>query len=159
MKHENVDSNEIVVAARRAGRGTVAAKELLTVRAREFLIALKLKGGELSILVVDDREIRSINKKWRQIDRPTDVLSFPLSESPRNFSGALGDIVISLETAKRAATEFSSTVEFELSLYLAHGLLHLLGFDHQRPVDARKMAKMERKLLGEGGMLSRSDEL
>ena len=64
------------------------------------------------------------------------------------------DLVISLDTAKRQAKEYGRTLESEVARYLAHGLLHLLGYDHERQYDARKMAALEEKLLGEGGMVS-----
>ena len=72
---------------------------------------------------------------------------------------SLGDVVISIDTARRAAKDFESTLDDELDLYLAHGLLHLLGHDHHEKRAARKMEALERKLLKRPSMLSRSDEL
>ena len=90
--------------------------------------------------------MRRLNRAWRGKDRPTDVLSFPAGGP----GALLGDIVISLDTARRAAKEEGRGVGAELDRYLAHGLLHLLGHDHERPADARRMAEAEDALVGEG---------
>ncbi len=131
----------------------------LTELARSFARVLKLPEAELSLSLVRDPAIRVLKKQYFGIDAATDVLSFPAGEFPGPGPRPLGDIVISLDTARRAAKEFDSTFERELALYLAHGLLHLLGHDHLKPADARKMEKLERKLLGHAGMLSRSEDL
>ncbi|MBK7861536.1 MAG: rRNA maturation RNase YbeY [Archangiaceae bacterium] len=114
-----------------------------------FLRALKLDGVELSLSIVTDAQIRHLNKQWRHKDKATDVLSFPTGDA------LLGDVVISLQTGRRVARELGVSLETELNLYLAHGLLHLLGYDHHRRVDRVKMARAERKLLGDAGMLTR----
>lgn len=123
--------------------------------ARRFLEQLGLEGRELSLSLVGDRAIRRLNRTWRRIDWPTDVLSFPAGEHPRGTPGPwpLGDIVISLDTAARAAEERGCPVEDELARYLAHGLLHLLGHDHLRPAEAKRMAAEEDALLGGAGMV------
>ena len=90
--------------------------------------------------------MRRLNRAWRGKDHPTDVLSFPAGGP----GALLGDIVISLDTAQRAAREEGRRVGAELDRYLAHGLLHLLGHDHERPADARRMAEAEDALVGEG---------
>lgn len=131
----------------------------LTALAQAFAQTLKLGPAELSLSLVRDPEIRRLKKGWFGIDAATDVLSFPAGDFPGPGPRPLGDIVISLDTARRAAKDFGSTLERELALYLAHGLLHLLGHDHQTRAEARKMARLERKLLGHAGMLARSDEV
>jgi probable rRNA maturation factor len=118
-----------------------------------------LQDAELSLSLVRDPAIRELKREYFGIDAATDVLSFPAGDFPGPGPRPLGDIVISLDTARRSAKELNTTLEHELALYLAHGLLHLLGFDHQSPKDARAMEKRERKLLGHAGMLARSDEL
>jgi probable rRNA maturation factor len=102
---------------------------------------------------VNNRAIRALNKRWRRKDKATDVLSFPLLEVAelRRARGeiALGDIVISVEKAGEQAEEHGFTLREELDLLLVHGLLHLLGFDHElSAAEARKMRRMETKLLG-----------
>jgi probable rRNA maturation factor len=94
-----------------------------------------------------------LNRQWRKKDKATDVLSFPLLEVAelRRASGAveLGDIVISLDAAKRQAAEQGHSLLDELDLLLVHGLLHLLGFDHElSPAEAARMRKLEKKILG-----------
>ena len=94
---------------------------------------------EVSVTFVDDEGIRELNKKFRNIDKPTDVLSFPLldyegeSEEPffDELCHNLGDIVISLERAMAQANEFGHSFEREVAFLTAHSMLHLLGYDHE----------------------------
>ncbi|MBM7117558.1 rRNA maturation RNase YbeY [Archangium primigenium] len=126
--------------------------------AEAFLEKLSLTGCELSISLVGDHAIRRLNRTWRKKDKATDVLSFPAGEAPKGTPGPrqLGDIVISLDTAKVQAKEYERTLESEVARYLAHGLLHLLGHDHERPKDAQRMARAEEQLLGASGMVGDS---
>ena len=150
---ERRDTLRVLCASR-----SVHAKRL-TRLAQTFARTLKLPPAELSLSLVRDPQIRTLKREYFGIDAATDVLSFPAGDFPGPGPTPLGDIVISLDTARRAAVDFGTSLEHELALYLAHGLLHLLGHDHQRPAQARKMAALEKKLLGSGGMLARSDEL
>ena len=145
--------NRVLTDARAPRSAAVAAH--LARLARRYLRALGLDGCELSLSVVTDRDIRIINRQWRRKDQPTDVLSFPAGDQPLppGTLRPLGDVVISLETARARAREEGRPVRAELARYLAHGLLHLLGHDHHRPDEARRMARAERKLLGEVGMV------
>jgi probable rRNA maturation factor len=127
--------------------------------ARAFLEKLHLRGVELSLSLVTDAQIRRLNRQWRGKDQPTDVLSFPAGGSPIPGHRPLGDVVLSVDTARRAAKAHGTTLDGELALYLAHGLLHLLGHDHHTKAGARRMAREERRLLGHAGLLGRSDEL
>lgn len=110
---------------------------------------LNLDERELSLSLVTDEEIRKINKEWLNKDDHTDVLTFPLLINV----GSLGDIVISLPTARRQAEEGGWSLEKELRRLMAHGLCHALGYDHIKMQDAWKMADAERRLLGERGMV------
>ena len=97
---------------------------------------------ELSLLLTDDEEIQTLNTTYRDLDKATDVLSFPQDEDAINESGdtLLGDVVISVETAARQAEEHHLSSNEELILLAIHGILHLLGYDHERsPQDARIM--------------------
>lgn len=132
-------------------RGTAAARRLRA-RAATYLRALGRAEAELSILVVSDRRIRTLNRRWRDKDRATDVLSFPLTEPPGD-GPALGDVVISLDTAARRARADGRPVGAELDRYLAHGILHLLGYDHERPKDAVIMAEREAELARVEGLV------
>jgi probable rRNA maturation factor len=123
--------------------------------AGRFLATLDLQGVELSVLLTNDPGIQALNRGWRRKDQPTDVLSFPAGEPPSSAVGPrhLGDVVLSLDTARRQARTHRRTLAQELDLYLAHGLLHLLGHDHHRRADAERMAALETRLLGRPGMV------
>jgi rRNA maturation RNase YbeY len=132
-----------VLLAMRGRRAPVLATRVAR-SARRLLRALRLSGAELSIVLVSDAEMRRLNQDWRGHDRTTDVLSFPQDEG-RN--GLLGDVVISLDTARRQAAEQGTTLGREVDRLLIHGLLHLLGYDHERsPAEARRMRRRERTL-------------
>jgi probable rRNA maturation factor len=143
-----------VLAACEHGRGRGALRRLRA-RARAYLATLGRSEAELSILLVTDRRIRALNRHWRGEDAATDVLSFPQSQPPGN-GPLLGDVVISFDTAARRARTEARPVGVELDRYLAHGLLHLLGFDHERPVDARRMAEWEGRLARAEGLVGAS---
>ena len=151
--------NRVLLDSSSAGAAGGVQGPRLQRLARKFLKRLELDGCELSLSLVKDRQIRAVNKEWRGKDSATDVLSFPAGAMTGPGLRQLGDVVISVETAQRAAAQFESTFERELSLYLAHGLLHLLGYGHDTPSSARKMQRQEVFLLGDRGMLSRSDEV
>lgn len=129
-----------------AARGAYAAR-VVRAAAREWLE--KLRYGEVSLSLVPDGEMRELNRRFRGKDKPTDVLSFPLQEGRRH----LGDVVISLDTARRQADEGGWPLSVELRRLLAHGLLHCAGHDHEAPADARRMQRAERRLLGGRGMV------
>ena len=117
--------------------------------AEKFMLALGRQDGELSILLVDDAKIQNLNRQHRSIDSATDVLSFPQMEGDEFISHILGDVVISVETAKRQATEHHFSLEQELVLLLLHGLLHLLGYDHERSSqDEKRMKEKTWELFG-----------
>jgi probable rRNA maturation factor len=149
----------VLVSASKAGPGGERHARRLTALALVFFAKLKLPPSELSLSLVRDPTIRRLKKQYFGVDQATDVLSFPAGDSPAPGARPLGDIVISLDTARRAARAFHTTLDQELARYLAHGLLHLRGFDHQTPREARAMERLERRLLGHAGMLARSDEL
>jgi probable rRNA maturation factor len=118
----------------------VPAPATLKRRVAKMLAHLQLQESEVSILLTDDREIRILNRDYRGTDKPTDVLSFSMREGEgARFAGALlGDLVLSIPTAKRQAREAKRPLLDEATMLLAHGLLHLLGWDHRtRDEDAR----------------------
>ena len=144
--------NQVSIAVRSI-RGRRFARNLAQA-ARRFLRRLSLRGCELSISLVGDATIRRLNRRWRAKDVPTDVLSFPLHEG-FELSGhrVLGDLVISVDTALCRARREGRRTQDELERYLAHGLLHLLGYDHHTRAQATKMAAVEAKLLGQRGLI------
>jgi probable rRNA maturation factor len=117
-----------------------------------MLRELDLGEAELSVLLTNDAEIHALNLQHRQKDKPTDVLSFPLDEgggADGAVSGTrvLGDVVISLDTAARQALGRKRELLPEVRFLLAHGLLHLLGYDHGNPREKREMDAMTRRLV------------
>ena len=129
-------------------RGSRADGRMLVRRARVALAALGHARSELSIALVDDEEIKALNGQWRGKPRPTDVLSFSLIEGDfADFRGGLlGDVVISVETAAAQASERRRGLDDELTRLMVHGLLHLVGHDHEGDDEARVMAAEERRL-------------
>ncbi len=152
-------SNKVWLDSSRGGRGADAQGDRLVKLSGRFFRTLKLSNVELSLSLVRDDEMKELNALWRRKNKTTDVLSFPGGDMPGPGRRSLGDVVISVDTARLAAKDFDSSLEDELDLYLAHGLLHLLGHDHQSKPAARKMEALERKLLKRPSMLSRSDEV
>jgi probable rRNA maturation factor len=121
---------------------------LLRERARELLRLLGLRRAELSLALVDDAEMARLNRGWRRRRGPTDVLSFSLVGGPyaEHRRGLLGDVVIDVETAARQARRRHRSLDEEAGRLLVHGVLHLLGHDHEREDEARVMRAEERRL-------------
>jgi probable rRNA maturation factor len=118
--------NKVLVKKRVRG----VESKLLSKIAHRALEVLGLSKVELSIALVSDAQIKRLNKLYRNKDKPTDVLSFPIGEKVEDWL-ILGDIVISVDTAKRQAKELGYSLEEELKRLLVHGLVHLLGYDHE----------------------------
>jgi probable rRNA maturation factor len=113
-----------------------------------ILDLLKQKNAALSIALVGNRAIRGLNAKYRNRDTATDVLSFTAGDFLPSGEKLLGDVVISIDQAIRQAREKGVSLEREMETLLVHGILHLLGYDHERSRrDARIMQRLERKLL------------
>ena len=102
------------------------------------------KDSELSISFIDDIKMRDLNLSYRQIDRTTDVLSFPQNEGP-DFT-LLGDIIISLDTARKHSESYGAALHEELKKLVIHGILHLLGHDHKRKKETQIMREKEKEL-------------
>jgi len=128
--------------------------------ANDLLALLERSGDELAVLLVGDARMQELNREWRGKDRPTDVLSFgqdgedtgeDVGEGAGEDAGAgprlLGDIVISVDTARRQAAEGGWTDVEETTRLLLHGLLHLLGHDHEEDDEARRMREAEADLV------------
>lgn len=111
---------------------------------RTILRRLNRPRAELSLAFVTDPAIRELNRRYRNRDTPTDVLSFPLADEV--CPDLLGDVVISVDTLRRQARQRKRSVADELLRLLIHGILHLLGYDHEvSPAEARRMRRMERE--------------
>jgi probable rRNA maturation factor len=104
--------------------------------------ALSTRATELAIVLTDDSAIRALNRDWRGIDKPTNVLSFPTND-PRH----LGDVVLAYETIAREARFEHKPLAHHVAHLAVHGFLHLVGYDHERPKDALKMENAEREIL------------
>jgi|GEM_PF-847785 len=110
----------------------------------------------IDILICDDKEIRELNSKYRNIDKPTDVLSFAIyADCPecKTIPGdmiSLGDIVISAQTTKRQADENDKSFDEEINFLLSHGLLHLMGFDHTNDEELNFMLKIQDEMIEYG---------
>jgi len=136
------------LVSRRGKRRPPLATERIRTLSLRMLDALGLADAELSILLVDDATIRVLNRRHRGKDRPTDVLAFPVDERPvSNAPRILGDVVISLETALRQARSRSRPLLPEVRFLLAHGLLHLVGYDHATRIQKRRMDAATRRLV------------
>jgi len=100
----------------------------------------------VNIVFVGDRKMQSLNKKHRQVNRPTDVLSFNL-DRPDVANGAFGEVYISCDTAKRQARAGGVSLVDEYARLACHGLLHLFGYDHKKPEEALVMRRIENQCL------------
>lgn len=112
-------------------------------------VAPRAAVGTVTVVITTDRRIRALNRQWRGVDKATDVLSFPAGDGP-GPAQHLGDLVIARETAARQARAEGHPVATELRVLALHGLLHLLGYDHER--DSGDMARIERRLRRQGGL-------
>jgi probable rRNA maturation factor len=110
--------------------------------------ALSTAGGEVSIVLTNDSAIRDLNRDWRGIDRPTNVLSFPASgQTAGGDARLLGDIVIAYETVERECDDENRIFLHHLAHLAVHGFLHLIGYDHQTDVQAEEMEGLESKIM------------
>jgi len=101
--------------------------------------------AELAVLLTDDAAVRRLNATWRGLDKPTNVLSFPAAETPD--SRHLGDIAIAFETTAREAKDEGKPLAHHLAHLAVHGLLHLVGYDHESDAEAETMEQLERDIL------------
>ncbi len=111
---------------------------------------------EVSVTFVDNEKIRELNKQYRNVDKPTDVLSFPLEDETDIHDGSMprffGDIVISIPKAKQQALDYNHSFERELGFLAVHGFLHLLGYDHQTEEQEKIMFQKQKEILDKHGL-------
>jgi probable rRNA maturation factor len=133
---------------RRRGRLPALDRRLLRRRAARLLAALGCEDAELSVALADDEEIAALNARFRDKPGPTDVLSFSLLEGAHaaRRGALLGDVVMGVEVAARQAARGGRSLDEELARLLIHGVLHLLGHDHEQPAPAARMRAEERRL-------------
>lgn len=117
-----------------------------------------VENGEVSVTLTNNDYIHQLNRKYRQIDRPTDVLSFALNESeePDIENGpdinVLGDIILSVERAEEQAVDYGHSLRREIAFLTVHGMLHLLGYDHMEEADRLEMEKEQRYVMEQLGI-------
>lgn len=158
------------VAVVLVNRSAVAVDEAILKRLEAVAAAALAAEGmppyaEVSVTLVDDDEIQALNRDYRGKDAPTDVLSFPIWEPeeiadlrlhPERYPERpllLGDVVISVPTAIRQAEEYGHGVDRELAYLCVHGVLHLLGYDHEEEAARQAMRQREEAILAEAGLV------
>jgi probable rRNA maturation factor len=141
----------------------VRRREILR-RIRAMTRLIQLSNTDISFVLTDDNRIHQLNKIYRRKDRPTDVLAFAMREGPfAELAGTvLGDVIVSVPTARRQADARGGRLLDEVTMLLAHGLLHLLGWDHDTPAKDRRMRAETARLCAaaaskEGGDRSHTD--
>jgi probable rRNA maturation factor len=143
-----------VIYLRNATRKHRLSERKIARVARGLLAAIGRPSATLSLSFVGDAAMRRMNREHRGKDRTTDVLSFPLFEAfavprrptPGDPELMLGDIIISVDVAKRQADAYDATLQNEIERLLVHGMAHLLGHDHERPRERARMLREEKRL-------------
>jgi probable rRNA maturation factor len=124
------------------------AKAALSVAGRaDAAVPPASMAGELAVVLTDDDSIRKLNYRWRNLDRPTNVLSFRSTDLPGGIPAVLGDIVIAFETTAREAAAEGKPFIHHVAHLGVHGFLHLMGYDHQSDAEADAMESLERRIL------------
>ena len=139
-----------MISIRNESSNTSFDVEIINRAACLTLLAQESDEYEVSVLLTDDKLIAELNKEYRSIDSPTDVLAFPMLDNDVNNpvgSIILGDVVISLETAERQAIAENHSFEKEVASLTVHGVLHLLGYDHHTTKDATEMFNRQNEIL------------
>ena len=138
------DVNDKLVSAKMIERAASAANAALMHQSAK---------GDITVVLTDDESLRELNREYLGIDAPTDVLSFPASETdPETGAAYLGDILISIPQADAQAKSANHPLESEVQLLVVHGVLHLLGYDHAEAKEKSKMWKVQTKILESLGL-------
>lgn len=130
------------------------AEAIVTRAIRTAAEAISNANGEVAVVLTDDAAIRVLNRDWRKLDEPTNVLSFPAPAHPGKSEAPalLGDIVIAYETTAREAVAEGKPFSHHLAHLAVHGFLHLLGYDHESDADAQDMERLEARILARLGV-------
>jgi probable rRNA maturation factor len=128
------------------------AKVTLRRAIEEAIADAGLAETELGVVLTDDAHIRALNRAWRGADEATNVLSFPVPAGPAPGPRLLGDLVLAFETVMREAAAMGKSANHHLSHLAVHGVLHLLGFDHERDEESEAMEDRERAILARLGV-------
>src|SRR6202790_1184708 len=127
------------------------------VAAAAEIVDADIGEAELAVMLTDDAGIRTLNSNWRGIDKPTNVLSFPVLQptgpgGPDDAPRMLGDIAIAYETTRKEADDEQMPFDHHLSHLAVHGFLHLIGYDHEKDDDAEAMESLEQEILAQLGI-------
>jgi probable rRNA maturation factor len=125
------------------------AEDLVLAAAAAALATADFQGGGVTVLLADDLSVRELNARFRGKDHPTNVLSFPAPENPEAH---LGDIALAFGVCVREAEEQGKPLSHHLQHLVAHGVLHLVGYDHETDAEAEQMEGLERVILAELGV-------
>jgi probable rRNA maturation factor len=126
--------------------------DLLSASVQAALTRHASADAEVSVYITDDGEVHELNRRYRGVDAPTDVLSFSMDQEPGTTAWLLGDVVISLPRARAQAEAFGHDLSRELCYLAVHGTLHLLGYDDEEPVAAAAMAEEAEAVMNELGI-------
>lgn len=116
---------------------------------------MKIDNAEFNVIIIDNEKIHEINREYRGVDRPTDVITFALEDHKDiEFEDIrlLGDVYISIEKARSQAEEYGHSLKREISFLTIHGLLHLLGYDHMEEKEEKEMFKLQNEILDSYGI-------
>lgn len=143
---------ELQRLAERAAEATFASLKGLSPRPGAPSQGGRESALEISVLLTNDEGMRRLNKRYRRIDAPTNVLSFPPASGPHSAGPLLGDVVLAAETVRRQAALAEKALEEHMAHLLVHGVLHLLGYDHEAADEAEEMEELERVALRKMGI-------
>ncbi len=152
-KHK-VDSNAVVAMAENLATQVCRNLEDSPCKWLSKRNVREIEGrGVFNLVLVSDKKIRELNRLWRGFDKATDVLSFPMeTEIPeKSLPYEIGEIIVSMDTASAQAEEFGHSFERELAFLIVHGMLHVLGFDHETKEEEKEMFGRQRKILKAAG--------
>jgi len=157
MPHALPETDVLIVADCWHAEADAEAIVHRAIAAAASMIEADTADAELAVMLTDDAGIRTLNKNWRQIDKPTNVLSFPALQpegapKPGDAPRMLGDIAIAYETTRREADDEHKPFEHHLSHLAVHGFLHLIGHDHETDAEAEVMEDLERQILAQLGI-------
>ena len=156
MTSANIPATEVLVTADCWNSESSAETTIhRAIETAASMVDADTADAELAIMLTDDAGIRTLNKNWRGIDKPTNVLSFPALQSERTADNAprmLGDIAIAYETTRNEADAEHKPFDHHLSHLAVHGFLHLVGYDHENDNDAEIMEGLERDILAQLGI-------
>src|SRR3954447_3919433 len=155
--HAPPETEVLIVAGQWSGEADAAAIVHRAIEAAASMVDADTADAELAVMLTDDAGIRTLNRSWRRIDKPTNVLSFPALQptgapSSDDAPRMLGDIAIAYETTRSEADDEQKPFDHHLSHLAVHGFLHLVGYDHESEAEAEAMENLERDILGTLGI-------